>query len=423
MPKTPEPKEILEKTLKTKDVYFYIDEDIKVKSREIFKNKLKEVRYPFSVKRGGEQKYRFIKKIIIENVSTKDLKGLLNNYKSGYGFTSNMIPLIEFIENNFPKIREILISGNGRTELYKKRFIINKKNYNDLFSRIRPIKDSQRKRIRSLVINFFSDNTKIKAKRYRDIYSKGALAAYIKEINEIGAELSKEDAAEVIGLASEKIGGGEIRREIVLKTKREIDEVYIDLVLEQYDSYLKQKNETKKLENKWQDFFKEHSWIFSLLFAHSMVLFQDQAYVGGQRIDRKGGRYADFIYKNNLNDNVAIIEIKTHLTPLLNKRLYRRASGIYSVSQRLSGGLIQVMDQKDVLLKEWRNVTKENFVPFEPKCLVIAGMLKTLTKDEQMKSFDLFRNNLRNVEIVTFDELRDKTQIILNLLKKKKNKE
>jgi hypothetical protein len=56
------------------------------------------------------------------------------------------------------------------------------------------------------------------------------------------------------------------------------------------------------------------------------------------------------------------------------------------------------MDQKDVLFEEWRNVTKDNFIPFEPKCFVTAGMLKTLIKDEQMKSFDLFRNNLRNVE-------------------------
>jgi len=108
-------------------------------------------------------------------------------------------------------------------------------------------------------------------------------------------------------------------------------------------------------------------------------------------------KFFPFIYKNNLNENVAIIEIKTHLTPLLNKKMCRRTSGIYSISQKLSGGLIQVMDQKDVLLKEWRNVTKDNFIPFEPKCFVIAGMLKTLIKDEQMKRFDLFRNNLRNV--------------------------
>ena len=44
--------EKLLETLKTKDVYYYIDEEktpsIKVKSREVFRGRKKEIHYPFS---------------------------------------------------------------------------------------------------------------------------------------------------------------------------------------------------------------------------------------------------------------------------------------------------------------------------------------------------------------------------------------
>lgn len=417
------PKEILEKDLKTKRVYFYVDENFKVRSKGVFKNKKKEIHYPFNKYKAGKQKYRFIRELIFDNVTPEKLRGVLK-YTRGYGFTSNMVPLVSFIEDNFPNIRKILISRDESTRIDKKKktFIVNERDYEDLFSIIRPTKQQQRNKIKVILNNFFSNKIQLKIEGPKFIYSKGSLAAYIKELKDAEVELSDKDVGELIDFTTEKAEKGIVKKEIIIKAKKEIDEVYIESVLEQYDSYLTQKTETKTLENKWQVFFKEHSWIFSFLFAHSMVLFQDQAYLGGQKINRKSGRYADFIYKNDLNNNVAIIEIKTHLTPLLNKSLYRKAAGIYSVSRQLSGALVQVSDQKDVLLKEWLTVTRGNFVPFEPKCFVIIGMMQELNKDEQMKSFELFRNNLRNIEIVAFDELRDKTETLLNLLKVKKDK-
>jgi len=415
------PKEILEKDLKTKKVYFYVDKDFKVKSKDVFKNKKKEIHYPFNKYKAGKQKYRFIRELIFDNVLPENLRGLLK-YTRGYGFTSNMVPLVSFIEDNFPDIQKILISKNEPTRIDKRKkiFIINEQDYNDLFSIIRPTKQQQRNKIKIILNNFFSSKIKLKIKGPKFIYSKGSLAAYIKELKEGKAELSDKDIEELISFTTEKAERGIVKKEIIIKAKKEIDEVYIESVLQQYDLYLTQKTETKTLENKWQIFFKEHSWIFSFLFSHSMVLFQDQAYLGGQKIDRKSGRYADFIYKNDLSNNVAIVEIKTHLTPLLNKSPYRKAAGIYSISRQLSGALVQVSDQKDILLKEWLTVTRGNFVPFEPKCFVITGTIQELKKDEQMKSFELFRNNLRNIEIVAFDELREKIETLLNLLRVKK---
>jgi hypothetical protein len=418
------PEEILKENLKTKKVYFCnVDGNIEVKSREVFNTRKKEIRFPFSSK--GVQKYKSINAIVFEDILPTELKGLLG-YSSGYGFTSNMTPLVSFVDEHFPETEKIIISKNTKTKIDKKRkaFKINSEQYKELFEKIRPIRITQSKDIKSLVNNFFVRNTGLRIKPIQDEYSKGSLASYLNRLNYSKAILSDEDVSTLTEFARDvfnESGLLKARKDIILKTKMDWDEIYIDSVLKQYDYYLLQKTDSKFLEAKWQDFFKQNSWIFSLLFAHSMVLFQDQAYVGGQKIDRRGARYADYIYKNGLSDNVAIIEIKTHLTPLLGP-VYRESSGVYPISRQLSGAVGQVADQKDVLLKEWHNVTKENFIPFEPKCFVVIGKLKALNKDEQMKSFELFRNNLRNIEIVTFDELKNKTEVLLNLLRNKEDK-
>ena len=52
---------------------------------------------------------------------------------------------------------------------------------------------------------------------------------------------------------------------------------------------------------------------------------------------------------------------------------------------------------------------------FDPKCVVIAGGLRGLNP-EQVKTFELFRNQLRGVEVVTFSELLTKTENLVRLL-------
>ena len=61
----------------------------------------------------------------------------------------------------------------------------------------------------------------------------------------------------------------------------------------------------------WQPFFEKNAWILSQLFHAPVMFFKGKRYVGGKGLDDHGGQYTDFIYKNDITDNIALIEIKT----------------------------------------------------------------------------------------------------------------
>jgi hypothetical protein len=156
------------------------------------------------------------------------------------------------------------------------------------------------------------------------------------------------------------------------------------------------------------------------LFYNSVLYFKDKAYVGGMSIDRNGAKYADFLYKNELTNNTAIIEIKTHRTKLRGSQ-YRN---IFPPSNDLVGSIVQVLDQKYNLMKDY-NSNKEGCEPFEiyaPKCFVIAGSISDFNNNKtELASFEMFRENLKDVEIITFDELLLKLKWLQKLFEEEPN--
>lgn len=175
-------------------------------------------------------------------------------------------------------------------------------------------------------------------------------------------------------------------------------------------------NKNNKSENFWQTLFKENSWVLAQIFAYPMVIFQDKAYVGGKGIDNRGGNIVDFIYKNNLTENSALIEIKTPITKLLSGQ-YR--DNVYSVSNDLSGSINQILTYKEELQRNYSDLTRNSQHPFQsfnPQCIVIIGCLETEKFTEtQKRSFEIFRNDFKNVEILTFDELFNKVEQLVQL--------
>ena len=170
-------------------------------------------------------------------------------------------------------------------------------------------------------------------------------------------------------------------------------------------------------ESYWQTFFKENSWIIAQIFSYPVILLQNQAYVGGKGINNKGGNVVDFLYKNSLSDNVLLVEIKTPITPIVGSA-YRNKS--YSISSDLSGSITQILNYKDELQKDYHRLVRQStkiFQTFNPKCMVVVGTLSDSSLNtEQKRSFELFRSDSRQVEIVTFDELFQKVQMLVSLL-------
>jgi len=178
-------------------------------------------------------------------------------------------------------------------------------------------------------------------------------------------------------------------------------------------------NKENNDEKFWQDLFKSNYWCISQLFFTPVILFKEKAYIGGKSIDNTGGKIVDFLYQNKITHNISLIEIKTPETKLLGRE-YRN---VYTISSELSGAINQLLLYKDEIQKNCFSVLRdETSQLINPKCILIIGKLNDSNMNEKgKKSFEIFRRDLKDIEIVTYDELFGKIKLFLNLFFKKDN--
>lgn len=167
-------------------------------------------------------------------------------------------------------------------------------------------------------------------------------------------------------------------------------------------------------EEFWQQLFKANPKLIAQAVPNHIVQIGNKCYVGGKDLGNKGGKVVDFLYATITNKNIVIVEIKTPTTPLLGKK-YR--AGIYSVTEELTGAVIQALNYRNTLLKNYHSINKDGaFQALDPTCLVIAGNLQSeIVSPEKRVSFDLYRSN-SSVVILTYDELFSKIGCLLELL-------
>lgn len=164
----------------------------------------------------------------------------------------------------------------------------------------------------------------------------------------------------------------------------------------------------------WQPFFENNAWILSQMFHAPVMFFKNQRYVGGKGMDNHGGQYTDYILKNDITDNIAIIEIKTPVKAIIDKP-YRQS---YTFKPELGGAVNQLLLQKDTLEKNYFNLFADSEVPFRANNIegfLIIGNVGELDKKEK-EAFESYRNELRAIHIIGFDELLQKVNNLLALL-------
>lgn len=174
-------------------------------------------------------------------------------------------------------------------------------------------------------------------------------------------------------------------------------------------------------EEFWQGFLKANAWVISQVFCAPIFIYEDKAFLGGKALDNKGGKVIDYVYANGLTHNLTLIEIKTPSTLLLGAE-YR--NDIYSMSSDLTGAINQTLNYKDQLQKNYYALANESEEPFEvfnPKCLIISGSIEELNDKNKIRSFELSRNDLKSIEIITFDELFQKVASLIKLLESPAN--
>ena len=183
--------------------------------------------------------------------------------------------------------------------------------------------------------------------------------------------------------------------------QKEIELVNLRTLIGRFDEMMTQ----DLSEPRWQDFFDSNPFILSLAFGYPVVVVQGQASVGGRTLSRKGDRITDFLVKNSMTNNTAIIEIKTPQTKLLNESNYR--DGVFTPSSSVSGAVNQALEQKYRFEREIATIkdnTREyDIESYSVHCCLIVGTMPE--DDERRRSFEMFRGNSKAVELVTFDEL------------------
>lgn len=177
-------------------------------------------------------------------------------------------------------------------------------------------------------------------------------------------------------------------------------------------------NKSNNDEEFWQLTFRENSYVLSQVFAVPVIFIQDKAYVGGMLLNRNEARYVDYLFSVESSQEAMLVEIKTPTMPLVGKK-YR---GIYTPSIELSGAIVQALDYRDNLIRNVERLGHKVSV-FSPKCVVICGNREQHLVDEpRRKSFELFRSGLKDVEVVTYDELFRKVEILASLFNLSKNR-
>lgn len=175
-------------------------------------------------------------------------------------------------------------------------------------------------------------------------------------------------------------------------------------------------------ESHWQEFFEQNKWIFGYGLNYVILKVEGQQYVGGQRIDHKGGQYPDYlgITTGDVRFTV-LVEIKGPATPLVQGRNEIR-SGAWSLSKELTDALAQVQANADRWNREGAR-TDENRETLEgagvytvkPRSIIVIGSLAQLKgKLHKLQTFERFRRSISDVEILTFDELYERARFIVD---------
>jgi hypothetical protein len=115
-------------------------------------------------------------------------------------------------------------------------------------------------------------------------------------------------------------------------------------------------------------------------------------------------------------DAVILIEIKTPLTKLLGSA-YR--DDVFPLSRDVSAAVAQVLRYRQTLTRSFDNVTSElsrQLTLGEPRCVVIAGDSSELTTQSMKENFELQRERIQGVTIITYDELFLRLNKLVTLL-------
>lgn len=180
-------------------------------------------------------------------------------------------------------------------------------------------------------------------------------------------------------------------------------------------------NDTTKGEAWWQEFFSRNKWIFGYGLNYQILrTVQEQPNYGGANVTGSGGQRGDFLQRTAANVSFTVlVEIKKPATALLHGTPHR--NGAWRPSDELSGGAAQLQTNSLTWEVEGSRTngnrdgveSEHNAFTVRPKSILIIGNTAQLDARDKKNSLELFRRNLKNPEVLTFDELLERARFIV----------
>ncbi|MEH1864160.1 MAG: Shedu immune nuclease family protein [Nostoc sp.] len=218
---------------------------------------------------------------------------------------------------------------------------------------------------------------------------------------------------------------------IALAYRKEQLNIFNNLLHNPFDfETYKEQFELKGDEAVWQHFFERNTWIFgyglNYIFTSPLSDLKLEQVVQGYSLFQSGKRVDALLKTRGFISSLCFAEIKTHNTPLIEPESYR--SACYCISRELAGAVSQIQKtvQKAVTnIRTKLEVVTQDGDPtddvaylYQPRSFIVVGRLDEFqtskgTNEEKFGSFELFRQNINNPEVITFDELYERARFII----------
>lgn len=216
---------------------------------------------------------------------------------------------------------------------------------------------------------------------------------------------SDADASDVIALQR--------RREVVARMRS---------WLEDDDAFEDARREAGGPERAWQLLLEANPWVLGVGLAGQLLTSWDSGKLEQTMVGRsvKGvGKRVDALLRTaGAMQSLVFAEIKHHRTDLLAEE-YR--PGCWRPSNEVAGAVVQVQQTVHLAVADLGDYIQDQdadgsllgtgtFI-LRPRCFVLVGCLDQLQGTsgraipDKVRSFELFRRNLQEPEIITFDEL------------------
>lgn len=344
-------------------------------------------------------------------------RGFIKDYRYGLGFFKECRFIISKIEE-LSDVKYLIISSDEETHINQDSYILKYAEFKSIRNGLEKISRQHQKngRVQKNIFAYNEIITVFDGAEYLEMpqpYVKDTIYKLIPSCLGSPPLLSKRDAKAVFDVVSNDAENYfDKYREESVELQHQIESLNIKRLIDEMEKLM----EKSSNEQAWQNLLSDNPFILSLAFGYPIIKIQEQASVGGRKINGSGDKITDFLVKNHLTNNVALVEIKTPSTQLLQTKEYR--GGVHSASSDLSGSINQILDQKYKFQKEINNRKVESKIydmeSYSIDCVLIIGRIPK--EDAQKKCFELFRHNSKDVKIVTFDELLVRMQEIHSFL-------